>query len=337
MTVAATDASTARGQTVAPGLRRFPFPFRTDTYRYSANVEPARKPLETAAGAWGNRIVEVDGHYESEIAQRAEILRRDPSRRAGAAHMRPAEWDALLYVLGQLARDYPDTMRLERAGRAVHWTNGLQHLAVDFTYGDDSTLPGGPLGFLGTQMQEDVALLDQREGALWLDAGVVTFAADWSMGFDVGMRFLEIHGPVPRVHEEGIAARAQQFMMRLQPGEAFRRTNWTMGVDRRLDTSTETYPEWGPDRTEIVEDPALAERVHLRVEVQHIIRLPHSGAVMFLIRSYLEPLSALAAVPAWRDTLARVLRELPRDMADYKGISTYRLPAADWLESDAAR
>ena len=34
MTVAATGASTARAQTVAPGLRRFPFPFRTDTYRF---------------------------------------------------------------------------------------------------------------------------------------------------------------------------------------------------------------------------------------------------------------------------------------------------------------
>lgn len=321
------------GSDPAASLRRFPFPFRTDTYRYSTNVEPAGKQLETAAGAWGDRIVDIDAHYLPEIAQRAEILRRDPTRQAGAAHMRAAEWDALLYVLGQLARDYPHTMRLERSGRTVSWANTLQGLSVDFTYGDDASLPGGPLGFLGTQMQEDVALLDQREGALWLDSGVVTFAADWSMGFDVGMRFLEIHGPVPRVHQEGIIARAQQFMMRLQPGEAYRRTNWTMGMDGRLDTSTETYPEWGQDRTNVIHDPALPDRVHLRVEVQHIIRLPHSGAIMFLIRSYLEPLSALASVPAWRETLAHVLQELPQDMADYKGISKYRMQAAAWLAS----
>jgi len=52
-------------------------------------------------------------------------------------------------------------------------------------------------------------LLDQREGSLWADAGIVTFAADWSMRFDVGMRFLEVHGPVPRIHEEGIITRAR--------------------------------------------------------------------------------------------------------------------------------
>lgn len=141
-------------------------------------MEPGGKQLETVASAWGDRIVDIDAHYLPEIAQCAEILRRDPTRQAGAAHMRAAEWDALMYVLGQLARDDPHTMRLERSGRRVSWSNTLQRLSVDFIYGDDAGLPSGPLGFLGTQMQEDVALLDQRAGALWLDSGVVTFTAD---------------------------------------------------------------------------------------------------------------------------------------------------------------
>ena len=58
---------------------------------------------------------------------------------------------------------------------------------MEFTVGDDSSLPEGPLRFLGSQIQDDIILLDVREGTLWLDAGLVTFAADWSFGFDVGM------------------------------------------------------------------------------------------------------------------------------------------------------
>ena len=174
-------------------------------------------------------------------------------------------------------------------------------------------------------------LLDQREGSLWADAGLVTFAADWSMGFDVGMRFLEVHGPVPRVHEAGVVQRAEQFLMRLQPGQEYRRTNWSMTVDRRLDTSTETYPEWGPDRRPIATDPALPDRLHLRVEVQHLIRLGVSNAVCFLIRTYLLSLRDLAAVPEWRRRLAAVLDELPEDMAEYKGLTRFRGAAVDWL------
>lgn len=317
--------------TKAPDLARFPFPFRADSYRYSANIEPALTSVATASGSWGDRIIEIDEHYGAELAERAQILTDDPSRAASATHMRPAEWDALLFCLSQLAKEYPETMSLERDGRRFRWMNGLQDLEVNGEYGDESSVPGGPLVFLSTQIQDDVALLDQREGSLWLDAGVVTFGADWSMGFDTGMKFLDIHGPVPRVHAEGIITRAHDFLMRMQPGENYRRTNWTMTVGRRLDTSTETYPDWGRDRTLILSDPAFPDALHLRVEVQHLIKLPQTGTLMFLIRSYLEPIAVLATVPEWRSTLGHVLQELPDDMADYKGITRYQQMAADWL------
>ncbi|MBO1267272.1 heme-dependent oxidative N-demethylase family protein [Arthrobacter cavernae] len=323
--------NTALPATLDHRLARFPFPFPEDAYRYSANVEPALTTVATPAGSWGDKLIEIDGDYRAELAERDAILRRDPSRLALLDHMRPAAWDALLTVLETLASEYPEDMEFSRAGRACRWNNRLLGEEWEFTVGDDSSLPGGPLGFLSSQVQEDIVLLDQREDALWLDGGVVTFAADWSMGFDVGMRFLEVHGPVPRIREEEIITRAQQFLMRLQPGQDYRRSNWTMTVGRRLDTSIETYPEWGPDRTSVADDPALPARLHLRVEVQHLVRLPRSGALMFLVRTHLASLEELATVPAWRERLGKVLAELPEDMADYKGISRYRHAASRWL------
>ncbi|MGO4145654.1 DUF3445 domain-containing protein [Paenarthrobacter sp. YAF11_1] len=312
-------------------LARFPFPFPREKYRYSANVEPAQTLVGTAAGEWGDRLIEIDADYLHELSARRSILAADPSRIALLDHMRPAAWDALLTVLEALSTEYPEHMALSRSGTTCRWVNTLLNEDLEFAVGDDSSIPGGPLRFLSSQVQEDIVLLDQREDALWLDGGVVTFAADWSMGFDVGMRFLEVHGPVPRIHEEQIITRAQQFLMRLQAGQNYRRTNWTMTIDRRLDTSTETYPAWGHDRTRIAEDPALHERLHLRVEVQHLVRLPRSGALMFLVRTYLASLEELATIPAWRQRLGNVLAELPQDMADYKGISKYREAAARWL------
>jgi hypothetical protein len=320
----------------APDLvERFPFPFATDQYRYSTNVGPAGAVVPTPVGKWGDRVIDIDSEYEHELALREQILKEDPSRYAALPHMRVACWDAMLTLMGEMVKSYPGVMSLTRTGDTWHWRNGRLGIAQDFVLGDESTLPTEPLAYIGSQVQDDIVLLDQRDGDLFGDAGVVTFAADWSFGFDVGMTFLEIHGPVPRLRETGVITRAREFLMRLQPGEIYRRINWTLTVGRRLDVSTERYHEWGPDRVMIqtVDDDEFGRLVHLRVELQHLIRLCESGAICFLIRTYMLPFVDVAAVPAWRARAAAVLAELPDDMADYKGIISYRDRAVAWLTS----
>lgn len=312
-------------------ISAFPFPFPSDEYRYSTNIEPAGRATRTAAGSWGGQVLHVDEYYASDSTECANLLAADPARHQELAHMRPACWDAMLYVMRELQNTQPQSFRLDRVDAdRWRWCNSLLGLEQEFAYGDETTLPADPLRYIAPQVQDDLVLLDEREGTLWADAGVVTAAADWSMRFDLGMSFLEIHGPVPRIHPERVISRAHQFLLRLAPSEAFRRTNWTMTVGRRLDTATETYPEWGPERRLVV-DEDLGARLHLRVEVQHLVRLPSSGAVLFLIRTYLLSLEDVARVPAWRDRLAAVLEELPQDMVDYKGLTRYRGAAAAWL------
>ncbi|MEU6036731.1 DUF3445 domain-containing protein [Actinomadura sp. NPDC047616] len=330
-----TPSADARSGTAAR-IARFPFPFGSDTYRYTTNVEPARRRVATAAGAWGGPVIDVDDDYHAELAERRRVLARDPGRCVVLPHMRPAAWDALLFVLRELAAGHPGVMELrdDGAGR-LRWRNDLLGVDQAFTVGDDGSVPGGPLRFAGSQAQEDLVLLDQREDALWADAGLVTFAANWSLAFDIGMSFAEVHGPVPRLHAAGVVDRAQRFLLRLAPGQEYRRTNWGMTVDRRLDTSAETYPHWGRDRRTVAEGPAaeLGDRLHLRVEVQHLVRLAPSGAVLFLIRTYLLSLADLATVPEWRRRFAAVLASLPDDLVDYKGLVRFRDAAVRWLHA----
>ncbi|KWX69073.1 hypothetical protein ASJ79_15080 [Mycobacterium sp. NAZ190054] len=322
--------------TIATGrYAGFPLPFPDEVYRYSTNVEPAGRPVTTPLGQWGEAVVAVDSDYAAELAEREQILSDDPSRHAVLPHMRPAAWDAFLTLLRELATAYPDQCTLTLLpDRRWRWSNALLGIEQTFTYGDESTLPQEPLRWVAGQVQEDIVLLDQRD-QLYADAGVVTFAADWSFGFDVGMSFLEIHGPVPRIHSEGVITRAHEFLKKLQPHQPYRRTNWTLTIGRRLDVSTERYPDWGPDREmiQVVDDHTFGRLVHLRVEVQHLIRLPDSGAVMFLIRTYLMPLEVLATIEPWRERTAGVLAELPADMATYKGIDKYKDRAAAWLRA----
>jgi hypothetical protein len=306
-----------------PRVRNFPWPFAGDSYRYSANVEPAPSLRRTAAGAWGGTILDLDDQYEAELAERHAILRRDPSRFVELPHMRPAAWDALLWGLRELSAQEAD-MRLERAGDGFIWTNDRLGVRQAFRHGVDETLPAPPLVFLAGQIQDDIVLLDQREGQLWVDAGCVTFASNWSLAFDVGMSFLEIHGPVPHDYADGAIPRAERFLMRLQAGQPFRRMNWSSTAGRCLDTALDSYADWGASRQTMAEAEAFAEQFHMRVEVQHLIRLPESGAIMFLIRTYLLPLSDILAIPAWARQFALVLGDLPDDIIEYKGLAALR-------------
>ncbi len=311
-------------------LEGFPFPFETDSYMYSVNVEQAQRPHSNGVGIWGRHVYDVDAHYVAEVAERARILQADPARCQVLPHMRQAAWDVVEHATTSLARDYPAHFTLRRDGDHRHWTNRLAGIEQAFTLGDDATLAREPFEWITRQLQEDIELLDQRDDDLFLDAGILTFGADWSLDFDLGMRFLEVHGPVPRVHEMGVLPRARTFLMRLAPGTAYRRTNWTMTVDRRLDTGTEVYPEWGPARANLRYEE-IGERLHLRVEVQHFVRLPRSNAVMFPIRTYLASLDRVCEVPAWSRRLERVLADLPEDLVDYKGLARYRDMAVAWL------
>ncbi len=53
--------------TLPARIERFPFPFTQDQFRYSTNVEPARAPVQTAAGEWGRWMIDVDDEYEGEL------------------------------------------------------------------------------------------------------------------------------------------------------------------------------------------------------------------------------------------------------------------------------
>lgn len=321
-------------------VREFPFPFPRDVYRYSANVEPACVPRETEAGSWGGALIAVDDAYRDELAERARILAADPDRCITLPHMAEAVWDAIEVCLGAMADDDPADFALDRDGELRTWTNHRLGERTTFRLGDPASFRTGggpprsvdPLAWLGAQVQEDVCLLDQRDDALWLDAGILTFPADWSLAFDVGMSFQEFHGPVPRANEAGIFAKAERFLLRLTPEQAYRRTNWTLTVDGRLDTATELYDVWGRDRAAVTAENA-GDRVFLRVEVQNLVRLPVSGAVMFTIATKMLPLRELLLVPEWAARTRAVLAELPGDMVDYKGFARFRDHAVAWLDA----
>jgi dimethylamine monooxygenase subunit A len=309
-------------------ILRFPFPFPEDQYMYSVNIEPHVRSGFTPVY---NNPIDVDEHYIAECRDRAITLERDPGRYQALPHMMTAQWDALEMLMECLSGDYPELFSLSKDGDRWTWTNRPLGLEQSFTFGDAATLPCDPFEYITRQVQGDFAILDQRDETLYMDAGMVTAQADWSLEFDVGMNFMEWHGPVPLAHQAGVFERALKYLLMLRQGQPVRRLNWTMTINPRLDTSPETYPEWGPDRTTITPEN-VGRKVHLRVELQTLFRLPRSNAILFPLRCYLISLDELVRVPKWGKRLHRVLSSLPKELVEYKGLTRFLPTALDYLK-----
>jgi dimethylamine monooxygenase subunit A len=308
-------------------IRRFPFPFHEDKYMYSVNIEPHVAGPKDSVYEFP---IDIDEHYVSEMRDRELVLKADPGRCQALPHMMTAQWDMLELLMVSMAEGYPEHFTLHRDGDRWHWINTPLGIDQKFTFGDASTLPYEPMEYIGRQCQGDFSIQDQRDNQLWMDAGIITTQADWSLDFDIGMNFFEWHGPVPMAHQAGVFDRALKFLLNLQHGRPVRRLNWTMTINPRLDTSPENYHKWGTDRTTVT--PAnVGDKVHLRVELQGLWRLPRSNAILFSIRCYMIKMRELVTVPKWGRRLPRVLRTLPNEIADYKGLTRYREMTIDWL------
>ena len=299
----------------ARAIARFPFPFPEDSYMYSVNMEPH---VPGRPGSVFEHMFDVDEHYVSEMRDRALVLADDPLRCQSLPHMTLAGWDLLELIMVSKARDYPHWFTLTQNGNRWHWINRPLQIEQTFTFLDETTLPCGPMEYITRQTQGDFTLQDQRDDNLWLEAGMVTTQADWSLDFDIGMSFHEWHAPVPLAHEMRVFDRALKFLLNLQLGAPVRRFNWTMTVDPLLDTSPENYPKWGPGKTTMTEG-TIGQRQHLRVELQTLQRLPRSNAIVFPIRCYLIRFEELVSVPKWARRLHRVVRDIPDEIATYKG------------------
>lgn len=304
----------------------WPFPDGVSAFRYSVNVDQARVPRPTLAGEWGRHIVDLGGaEYPLIMAERRAVLDADPARVKVLPGMEVACWDLLLYYLRDLSLSHPGLMQLDEDvdGRrdAFRWRNDLLGTDQALVLGDESTLPWGPLEFLAREVPDDLLLVRERDGRLHFDAGAVTFAAAWSVSFDVGMDMYEIHGPVPRMNGSGMTARAEQFLKRVPADQVFRRVNWNIAASptRKFDIALESLPDWGGDMDRARAAGDAIERCQFRIELEHFIRLPTSGAVTFNIRTFMASLAEVRAHPAYAAQLADVLEELPEDLAAYKG------------------
>lgn len=183
-----------------------------------------------------------------------------------------------------------------------------------------------PLEGLARLLQEDICIMVRRDSG-WVLAGAVLCAPSrWRLSEKMGQNVLGIHAPVP--HYESEIGDAVDFTMdRMTHERPVYRFNWTLVDEEAL------YQPEAVVRQDFSTD-SIADEVFFRVERQTLRRLPETDAIVFTIRSYVQPLSAIVeSVPEARQLLLNALQTADEPTLAYKNWHTMAPLIQEWLEA----
>ncbi|KAE8155702.1 Alg9-like mannosyltransferase family-domain-containing protein [Aspergillus tamarii] len=272
--------------------------------------------------------IELDNHYPRYHANKA---RRIKERGAKCSKTAPEAMDAAMELLEELSTYLP-----ERYPTLFRKTpTGITNLLTQETLTTVAPLPEDPMQTCGRLIQDDLALMLERpDGEYYLLAGSILLAGFWRLEDKYGMRLSDIHtsGSVPG-YKEKLEKGMMNFFRRLRPEDPVLRNNYFIQVDESLPWSHSIGSEDGETVSwNTAEKNRAIEHHFFRSERQSLRRLPRSGAVVFTIRTYFEPITEVVKEPYVPGRLASAIRSWGEDVARYKGREKYGEVLLEYLD-----
>ncbi|HYZ60914.1 MAG TPA: DUF3445 domain-containing protein [Acetobacteraceae bacterium] len=256
-----------------------------------------------------DELISIDEHYPEQMTRRRALLqewgREVLAFEPGAE---PACAELLERLADVLPRRYPSWF--ERSEGALH-----NHLTAE-TW----RLNADPLHAAALLVQEDLCLLQLRDGVPHLTAGILCFTPGWRLLEKLGQPLADVHGPVP-FYADRLARPVDRFMRHLASGKLAERLNWGLYDNPALFRPGEHF------RSAL--NPAVTaenapDTLFLRVERQTLSLLERSGAVLFTIKTHVYPLRLVLAEPGAAVRLADAVRSMPPEMRLYKSFAPFR-------------
>ncbi|MCC7273193.1 MAG: DUF3445 domain-containing protein [Alphaproteobacteria bacterium] len=266
--------------------------------------------------------IEPDERAAEQFANKARLLSERPGDVVATTPGSEAAQGELLTLLSQyLARQYPELYR--RDGSIVH----VGPAAWDVDLGDGAL---AAIDRAGRLVQEDLCLMQMQGGRHVLTAASLCAPSVWRLSEKIGRPLGGVHEPVPGFAAM-MEARVERIFSHLKVDAPVWRLNWSV-----MSEPTLFLPETVHDRTEqrlagLVAQTA-GDKLFLRVERQTLRRLPVTGAIVFTIKTYIDPLRAISERPDLMRGLRQAITAMPEEMAGYKAMAPIRDAVIGWLD-----
>jgi dimethylamine monooxygenase subunit A len=193
--------------------------------------------------------------------------------------------------------------------------------------GSSTGLP--PIARAGLLVQEDLCLLQSEGGPYCLTAASLCAPSVWRLSEKLGLPLTGIHAPVPG-YAEILGARVDRIFANLKPDMPVWRLNWSLMTEETL--FLPSAHDRSPGRLTGLTAETAGERLFLRVERQTLRRLPETGAILFTIRTFIDPLACLGPFPELREGLKQAILGFGEAKSAYKAIGPIREAVLGWLE-----
>ncbi len=245
----------------------------------------------------------------------ADWLHRDEAYAAQMAYrdkLLETQRDVVLGVTPEVAGPAGELLDLLRSTLSAAPDHRIESDTLIRPDGVRAPLTGDhPLALAARLAQEDFCILWKPEDSdeHILIGAILCFPSRWLLAEKMGKPMIGIHDRVPN-YDDGIAKRVQRLFDALHPERPLVRANWLV----------HTSPELHQPLTEAAKarwEKAPSDRFWLRTERQNLMRLPHSGAVVFTIKTCVTPVEALT--PDQRKGLIAALEGTDEAMQVYHG------------------
>ncbi|MGL4321351.1 MAG: heme-dependent oxidative N-demethylase family protein, partial [Paracoccaceae bacterium] len=222
---------------------------------------PGTKPLNLAD--W----LVVDEAYAGQMALRDQLIANHPE----AVH-------AVLPQAKAAAREVYDLIL------PLLPSLGFDVQAAHVVRPDGVTVPldlDTPLLTLGRLVQEDLCIMQEDgQGEHLLSAAILCFPAGWMLAEKLGRPMMRIHQPVTK-YTDDVGRRVQRLMDMVRTDAPLWRANAHHSDAPLHNPLSEVASHKGYRAVPV----AVTDKPFIRSERQALIRLPHSGAVLFSIHT----------------------------------------------------
>ncbi|KAF9030722.1 hypothetical protein BDZ89DRAFT_1101300 [Hymenopellis radicata] len=228
-----------------------------------------------------------------------------------------------------------------------------------------------PMTVAGLLIQDDIALVlegSRNDGVYYIRAGAIILPGFWRLEDKIGMSLDDIHfsGNVPQ-YQQKLRTSMNRFMQRLAPEKLIQRNNYHFAVVKDpaspggpfdpLDPTEIGWAETMVGKEELFQagtglgaqddsSPPSAPKtagghelfdvkpvnVTLRQERQTLRRLPKTGAIVFTVRTYVEPVTELVKEIGVPGRMASAIRSWPEDVAEYKSRDRFAAQILPYLD-----
>lgn len=257
--------------------------------------------------------LEIDGALHRYLDEKERYWRDERAAVFAATEAsRAAQHEVLQLVTAHLPERFPDRYQLSGGTMTI---DGKRN--IDF---DDPATP--PLFAAARQVQEDLVVMEPAADGWRLTAASLSFPSSWSLAEKFDRPMHAIHETVPGFQAGTRNAELiERMFSNLRPERPVWRLNWSIYPDADLH-----HPKSKVIGSDFVSE-IRPDEAFVRVEKQTLRRLPETGAVLFTIRIYVDPLAALiehGEGARLAESLKQQLAALSDAELDYKGLRPRR-------------